>query len=778
MRRELWLAILLVGCGSTTPVDRRSPPAPSATPRTAMTAPADAVQSVGSAAMPSAPSPAPRVVTPLDTSVTQRIDAVVKAALTEGQCPGAVVAVVRPQGVAFRRAYGARQLQPTREPMAESDTFDLASLTKPLATSAAVLRLVDQGKMKLDAPVSTYRPSFAQPGKPEVTVAQLLDHTSGLPAANHLRDFAGSREEALAKIDALPLRGVGKHRYSDVGYIVLGSLVAAVTERPLSTAVQTLVLEPLGMTGAAFGAMAGATAVPTERRDGHWLRGEVHDPRAAALDGVAGHAGLFGRADDVAAYVRMLLRRGEGPDERFWSEATWRLTQAPRGDGRQTLTFTRPMGGWGHTGFTGTMFWVEPRGQLGVVLLTSRLHPEGKGDVTKLRQNLRRIVFDAAKASVRTGADRWADVLAGKADAVEARPTGTIGLLTNHTGRTEDGRRLIDVLHQAPGAKLGAIFTPEHGIDGDVDAAVKDGRDAKTGVKVYSLYGTRDRPAPAQLTGIDTLVFDVQDVGVRFYTYITTLKYLLETAAQHGKRVVVLDRPNPLGLQVVDGPVLDDGLRSFIGPHALPIQHGMTVGELAKLFVAELQLKVELSVVTVDGYRGAPWPSTGLSWRPPSPNLPTLTSAQLYPAIGLLEASNLSVGRGTDAPFSVVGAPWVDSEKLHDELTKLSPAGVRFAVTRFTPVVNAFAGKVCHGLRFEVVDESAFRPVQLGMAIAVALRATHAGWRPASMRRHLGDAATYDTLVKGAPLASVTKGWAEELTAFAARRKPHLLYPR
>lgn len=744
-----------------------------------MTAPAGALQSVGSAGTHApAPPPAPRVVTPLDTSVTQRIDAVVKTAIAEGQCPGAVVAVVRPDRVAFLRAYGSRQVQPSREPMAETDTFDLASLTKPLATSAAVLRLVDQGRMKLDAPVSTYRPSFAQPGKPEVTVAQLLDHTAGLPAANHLRDFSGSREQALAKIDALPLRGVGKRRYSDVGYIVLGSLVAAVTERPLSTAVQSLVLEPLGMSGAAYGGMAGAAVVPTERRDGQWLRGVVHDPRAAALDGVAGHAGLFGRADDVAAYVRMLLRRGEGPEGRFWTEATWRLTQAPRGDGRQTLTFTRPMGGWGHTGFTGTMFWVEPRGQLGVVLLTSRLHPDGKGDVSKLRQSLRRIVLDAAKASVRTGADRWADVLAGKADAVEAKPTGTIGLLTNHTGRTQDGRRLIDVLHRAPGVQLGAIFTPEHGLGGNVDAAVKDGRDAKTGVKVYSLYGTRDRPAPAQLAGVDTLVFDVQDVGVRFYTYITTLKYLLETAAKHGKRVVVLDRPNPLGLKVMDGPVLDDGLRSFIGPHALPIQHGMTVGELAKLFVADLQLKLDLTVVTIDGYRGAPWPSTGLSWRPPSPNLPSWTSAQLYPAVGLLEATNLSVGRGTAEPFSVLGAPWVDAEKLHGKLTELSPAGVRFEVTRFTPTENKFVGKACQGLRFEVVDERAFRPVQLGMALAVALRTTHEGWRPASIRRHLGDTVTYDALVKRVPLHEVTKGWPDELSAFEARRKPHLLYPR
>lgn len=780
MRQQLWLLPLLIGCGGTTPMDRRPGPAPSTTPPTAMTAPADAIQSVGSAtpAVAAAPVPARRVVTPLGPDVAKRIDAVVKAAIAERQCPGAVVAVVRPEGIAFRRAYGDRQRRPSVEPMAEHDTFDLASLTKPLATSAAVLRLVDQGKMKLDAPVSTYRPSFARAGKPQVTVAQLLDHTSGLPAANPLRDYAGSREETLNEIDALPLRGVGKRRYSDVGYILLGGLVAAVAKQPLDDAAQAWVHQPLGMTGAAYGTTKDATVVPTERRDGQWLRGQVHDPRAAALDGIAGHAGLFGTADDVAAFVRMLLRRGMGPEARFWSEETWRLAHEPRGDGRHTLTFTRPLGGWGHTGFTGTMFWVEPRGRLGVVLLTSRLHPDGKGDVAKLRQHLRRLVLDAAKATVRTGADRWARVLAGKADTVESKPTGTVGLLTNHTGRTEDGRRLIDVLHRAPGVKLGAIFTPEHGLGGNADAAVKDGRDPKTGVRVYSLYGARDRPDPGHLSGIDTIVFDVQDVGVRFYTYITTLRYLLETAAKHGKRVVVLDRPNPLGLKVTDGPVLDDGLRSFIGPHALPVQHGMTVGELAKLFVAELDLKLELSVVTVDGYRGASWPSTGLSWRAPSPNLPSWISARLYPATGLLEATNLSVGRGTDTPFSVVGAPWLDAEKLHRELEKLSPAGVRFEVTRFTPSHSKYAGKTCHGLRFEVVDSSVLRPVRLGMALAVALKATHERWRPASTKRHLGDAATFTALVEGKPLDAVMASWATELEAFGARRKPHLLYPR
>jgi len=739
-----------------------------------MTAPLEAVQSVGAPAP--APVPPPVVVAPLEAAVESRIEAVVKAAIAEGQCPGAVVAVVRPEGVAFLEAYGHRQTRPHAEAMTTTERFDLASLTKPLATSAAVLRLVDQGVMRLDATVATYRPSFAQPGKPEVTLRQLLDHTAGLPAANAMGDYAGTRDDALSRIDALPLRGVGRRRYSDVGYILLGELVAAVTGQPLEEAVRQLVLEPLGMESAAYGPVEGA--VPTERRGGDWLRGKVHDPRAAALDGVAGHAGLFARAEDVAAYVRMLLRRGRGPVDRFWSEATWQLTQRPRGPGGETLTFTRPMGGVGHTGFTGTMFWVEPRGRLGLVLLTSRLHPDGKGNVSQLRQHLRRVVLDAAKASVQTGTDRWAAALSGKTNPDPSMPKGKVGLLTNHTGRTQDGRRLIDVLHAAPGVQLRAIFTPEHGLAGEEDAAVKDGRDAKTGVKVYSLYGARDRPAPAQLSDVDTLVFDVQDVGVRFYTYITTLGYLLETAAKHDKRVVVLDRPNPLGLTVTDGPVLDDGLRSFIGPHALPIQHGMTVGELAKLFVTEKGLKVDLAVVSVGGYRGGAWPTTGLSWRPPSPNLPTWASARLYPALGQVEASNLSVGRGTDSPFELLGAPWLDTEALHAKLTAMDPEGVRLTVTSFTPARSRFAGRSCKGLRFEVVDPAKLRPVRLGIAIALALEATQPAWRMVSIKRHVGDVTTYQQLAAGASLEAITASWTEELRDFHKRRQPFLLYPR
>ncbi|MEM6791783.1 MAG: exo-beta-N-acetylmuramidase NamZ domain-containing protein, partial [Myxococcota bacterium] len=714
-------------------------------------------------------------VAPLARSVVRQIDGAVAAAIRDGETPGAVVAVVRPGGIAWKGAYGDRQRRPARAPMAVTDRFDLASLTKPIVAAAA-LRLAEAGRLDLDATVATYRPSFAREHKPSVTVAQLIAHTAGLPPANALRDYRGGRAEALARIDALPLRGVGRRTYSDVGYIVLGDVVARAAGSPLADALRTWALDPLGMGGARYGPVA--DAVPTERRGATWLRGVVHDPRAAALEGVAGHAGLFGRVDDLAAFVRMLLRRGLGPEDRFWSGATYARAVAPRPDGA-TLSFSRPRGGIGHTGFTGTMFWVEPTGRLGVVLLTSRLHPDGRGDVTSLRQQLRRIVADAAGPTVRTGADQWADAIGAGTPPPMAK--GSLGIVTNHTGRTHDGRRLIDVLHRARGVRLHRIFTPEHGLGGGVEGHVTDGRDAVTGRPIVSLYGARNRPQPEQLRGIDTLVFDIQDVGVRFYTYITTLGYVLETAAAHDLRVVVLDRPNPLGLTRVDGPVLDDGLRSFIGYHALPVQYGMTVGELAGLFVAERGLDVDLHVVPVEGYRGGAWPTTGLEWRPPSPNLPSWEATLLYPALGLVEATNVSVGRGTDAPFSQLGAPWLDAEALAVALRAEAPAGVRFSPTSFTPTRRRFAGQRCAGLRFEVTDPYALRPVRLGLALARALQQQSkgpSGWRAVPLRRHLGDEKTYRGLVGGRDLHAMLEGWREDHDAFVRRRRPFLRYPR
>ena len=263
--------------------------------------------------------------------------------------------------------------------------------------------------------------------------------------------------------------------------------------------------------------------------------------------------------------------------------------------------------------------------------------------------------------------------------------------MTNHTGRDREGRSTIDLLHEAQGVTLIALFGPEHGIRGAVEEKVADARDEKTGLPIYSLYGTRRKPTPETLKGIDTLVYDIQDAGCRFYTYISTLGYLLEVAGQsrgwmtQPLRVVVLDRPNPIGGLAVEGPVLDSGRESFVAFHALPVRHGMTVGELARLFNAERKLGADLEVVRMEGWQRSDfYDSTGLPWINPSPNLRSLTEALLYPGIGLLETTNVSVGRGTDRPFEWVGAPWIDGRKLAAALAEenlpvfaLFPSGSR-----------------------------------------------------------------------------------------------------
>src|SRR5205823_13428492 len=287
-----------------------------------------------------------------------------------------------------------------------------------------------------------------------------------------------------------------------------------------------------------------------------------------------------------------------------------------------------------------------------------------------------------------------------------------LGLVTNHTGRAADGTPTIDLLHRADGVTLVALFSPEHGIRGELDEKVGDTTDAKTGLPVYSLYGERRKPTADTLKGIDTLVYDIQDVGCRFYTYISTLGLVLEAAKEHGLRVVVLDRPNPIGGSAVEGPVRDPGRGSFVAYHEPPLRHGMMGGELAVLFNKERNLGVELDVVKVDGWRrGDLFDRTGLTWRDPSPNMRHLTAALLYPGVGLLETTNVSVGRGTERPFEWVGSPWIDGRKLAAELTRREIRGVRFLPVSRTPTYSAHKGEEGGGVGVIPSGCAAARPV-------------------------------------------------------------------
>jgi uncharacterized protein YbbC (DUF1343 family) len=353
-----------------------------------------------------------------------------------------------------------------------------------------------------------------------------------------------------------------------------------------------------------------------------------------------------------------------------------------------------------------------------------------------------------------------------------------IGLVTNHTGQTCDGRSTIDALFHAPGVGLVALFSPEHGIRGLVDAPVADARDEATGLPIHSLFGKTRKPTPDMLKGVDALVYDIQDIGVRFYTYISTLGLVLEAANERGIPLFVLDRPNPIGGVAVAGPVRDEGFASFIAYHALPVRHGMTVGELARLFNAERKIGADLRVVACEGWRRADlYDRTGLVWVNPSPNMRSLTEALLYPGVGLLEATNLATGRGTDTPFERLGAPWIEPRAFSEALNALGLPGVRFVPIRFTPKEREYAGTECGGVFITIVDRARFEPIALGIGLAHVLRRNYpTHWKPDGLLRMLADQAAYEAVVEGKPVARVEAVWKGELGEFLKVREKYLIY--
>src|ERR1022692_2757728 len=457
------------------------------------------------------------------------------------------------------------------------------------------------------------------------------------------------------------------------------------------------------------------------------------------MGGVAGHAGLFSTGDDLAKFAQALLNGGGGILSALSVEKMTRPEQPPsapvlRGFGwdiDSPFSSNRgdllPVGSYGHTGFTGTSMWIDPTTQTYIILLTNTVHPRGKGNAIALRSKVATAVaaalpltasekealrwqsitgYNEAQSAARHMSARNGSVKTG-IDVLEEHGFDVlqipgrkkkIGLVTNQTGLDADGRRTIDVLAQAPGVSLDAIFSPEHGVTGTLDTTdVSNSKDAATGIPVYSVYGAKDaarRPPPDVIKQLDAIVFDIQDAGVRFYTYETTLGYFLEAAASAGVELIVLDRPDPITGSFVQGPVADAGRESFTNYWTVPPRHGMTLGELAKMFNAERNINAKLTVVAMEGWQRGDWfDSTGLAWVNPSPNLRSVTEAGLYPGVGLIEGTNVSVGRGTDTPFELLGAPWMKSRELATYLNGRGIAGVRFVPLTFTPTASNYAGQ-------------------------------------------------------------------------------------
>ena len=528
------------------------------------------------------------------------------------------------------------------------------------------------------------------------------------------------------------------------------------------------------------------------------MQGEVHDPRAFKLGGVAGHAGLFSTARDIAVYAQMMLNGGEYKGARVLSPQTIatmthgeRVSSGIRGlgwDKRSGYSINRgellSEKAFGHGGFTGTVLWIDPGLDLFYVFLSNRVHPDGKGLVNPLAGRIGSIAAAAIRDKTPSTNDPAVrQVLTGidvlQRDGFRQLAGRKVGLITNHTGRSREGVSTVKLLHDAPQLELVTLFSPEHGFAGKLDISkVADSQDATTGLKVVSLYGETRRPTAEMLASIDTLVFDIQDIGARFYTYMSTMGEAMKAAAEHKRRFVVLDRPNPINGVDVAGPMLDTGRESFVAFHRLPVRHGMTAGELAKLFKAELKLELELEVIECEGWRrGDYFDATGLTWINPSPNMRNLTQAVLYPGIGLLETTNLSVGRGTDTPFELIGAPWLDGRKLASELNQRNIPGVRFVPTEFTPGSSKFEGKLCSGVNILVVDRQAFEPLRLGFEIAVQLRHLYSqDWEAKSYLRLLENQKTFQALLDGKSAEEIEAIAREGVSDFVRRRATHLIY--
>lgn len=758
----------------------------------------------------------------------EKVDAIVEKAAAEGNVPGAVLLIGHGGKVVHEKAFGWRALEPERERMTTDTIFDLASLTKCVATATAVMQLLEDGRIRLSDPVAVYLPEFAQNGKKDITIRDLLTHYSGLAPDLELKTPWVGREKAFQMaMEQKPVNPPGsRFLYSDINFETLGFIVEKLTGTSLATYASKHIYEPLGMKNTRFLPPAEwrNRIAPTQYDEaGAMLRGVVHDPTARRMGGVAGHAGLFSTAEDLSKFAEDLLsgftvlsrpaiEKMSTPQQPVNAASLrglgWDI-DSPFSTNRGELL---PVGSFGHTGFTGTSLWIDPVTDTYIILLTNAVHPRGGKSTVSLRDKVatavvrtlsltateeekyrlaritgynetlmasRRVI--ARNGVVKTGIDVL-EAHGFRELGGDATHPARIGLVTNQTGIDSRGERTVDVLAHAPGIKLAAIFSPEHGFSGLMDTTeLSNSQDSATGTPVYSVYGNNEskrRPSQEVLAGLDKIVFDIQDVGTRFYTYETTMGYFLEAAAKAGKPIVILDRPNPIGGAMVQGPVSDSGRESFVSYWQTPVRHGMTMGELARMFNAERGIDAKLTVIPIEGWMRGDWfDSTGAFWVNPSPNMRNLTEAILYPGVGMVEGSNISVGRGTDTPFEVVGAPWVKAGELAAYLNAREIDGVRFIPTSFTPSASNYANDRCGGVQILVTDRNVLDAPELGVELASALHSLY----PASYKLDAIDG----LLVNKAALAAIEAGddprriaedWIADLERFEKLRSRYLLY--
>ena len=790
------------------------------------------------------------------------VSTLVNQAIAAKKLPGAVLLVNHDGKTVFEQAYGDRALEPVVEAMTENTIFDMASLTKCLVTATAVMQLYEEHKLQFDDPVTKYLPAFGVNGKQNVTIRELLTHYSGLPPDVELKDGWGlgapDKAEGMRRAMESSLKTTpGTHfEYSDINFITLGVLVERVSGETLDGYAQKHIFGPLGMTHTRYLPIKESVPqiAPTAYDDqgtaatnpdyDRMLRGTVHDPTTRRMGGVAGHAGVFSTAGDVALFAQALLDRLAGRASNFpLQQATLKLMTQPEqpstavpgatiftADGKATTgiasrgfgwdintAFSRPrgeifpIGSFGHTGFTGTSLWMDPGSDTFVVLLANAVHPRGAPPISPLRAAVATAVaralflYEQAGSLVTNGQTLTGIDVLESTDFSALREAAArhgnhlrLGLLTNQTGVDREGRRTIDILlHSIPEVELKTIFTPEHGLFGVKDTEkIGSEVDLESHLPVISLYGAKPeqrRPSLERLKDLDAVAIDLQDAGVRFYTYETVMGYFLEAAAQAHVEIIVLDRPNPIGGLSVQGPVSDNGAESYVDYMPLPIRHGMTLGELALYFNSERLLpsgaspnirapiRAQLTVIAMQNWsRRQYYDDTGLHWINPSPNLRSVAANTVYPGVELLQSTNVSVGRGTDTPFEHIGAPYIDAAQLSAYLKARKIPGVSFAPTSFvvTEDSNHYPshGKTIPGVTFTVTDRNALDAPELGIELISALHHLYPEFTLSKADHLIANVDTMRALANQEDPRKIAEGWATDLAAFDQRRQVYLLY--
>ena len=621
-----------------------------------------------------------------------------------------------------------------------------------------------------------------------------MTHFSGLPSDLVLSPrWSGYQIGIQRALTTNPVAPPGaRFIYSDINFLLLGEIVQRVSGKSLAQFAHEQIFVPLGMNETQFQPPASLRnrIAPTEidPDTGQPFRGVVHDPTSRFMGGVAGDAGLFTTADELARYAEMMLNMGQREGVRIFEPMTVKKFTEPASPADQPI-------------LRGTEMWLDSTTNSFVILLSNVVHPHGVKSLSSLRSRVATAVavsfgIDVPQtvsltsynetitgAGVHRVINRNATTLTGL-DALEENSfhelkSKRIGLITNQTALDRHGQRNIDAM-LAAGVHVLTLFSPEHGISGTEDSDVSNGKDPQTGIPVVSLYQPNQRRLSAdQIRNLDAIVYDIQDVGARFYTYSCTMLYALEAAAKAKKSFSVLDRPNPITGTHVEGPSMQPDLESFTGCYDIPLRHGMTFGELATMANAEQHWSADLHVIRMQNWQRGDWfDTTALTWVNPSPNMRSLNAALLYPGVAMLESNtNYSVGRGTDAPFEQIGADWINGQMLAQYLNSRFIPGARVYPTRFRPSSSNLQGKDLEGIRFVITDREALDSSRLGIEIAAALEKLFPGKIDFEKCRNLiGDRQILTELKSGRDASAIWLQAQEQAAQFTARRKRYLLY--